>query len=169
MPKLKLTQLLKAHLLWTRGEEGRVYNCTLLERTSSIHRIFWFFFCLGSLIIYDLGGVEVVESKDFVWVPSPRLCSILMIPLIGRHPLPILYPFIAKTDPTSLPPKKRKIPPPRKKRGSPPHRRYINFAPFTFPLSPYFIQTGIFLLLSQTLEVSKSFPLTNNTFFRSVI
>ena len=76
---------------------------------------FLVFFCLGSLIIYDLGGVEVVESKDFVWVPSPRLCSILMIPLIGRHPLPILYPFIAKTDPTSLPPKKRKIPPPEKK------------------------------------------------------
>ena len=35
---------------------GKVNDCTLLERTSSIHRIFFLFFCLGPLIIYELKG-----------------------------------------------------------------------------------------------------------------
>ena len=65
--KTEANTIVKGSLIVNTGRGlGRVYNCTLLERTSSIHRIFCFFFCLGSLIIYDLGGVEVVESKDFV-------------------------------------------------------------------------------------------------------
>ena len=45
---------------------GKVNDCTLLERTSSIHRMFFLFFCLGPLIIYDLRGGRWVGSKDFV-------------------------------------------------------------------------------------------------------
>ena len=72
---------------------GRVNYCTLLERNSSILRMF-FLFCLGPLIIYDLGGGVVEgfclsQNKIYLISPPPWLCSILMIPLIGRHPLPL--------------------------------------------------------------------------------
>ena len=140
---------------------GRVNNCTLLERSSSIPRMLFFclfvclfFFCLGTLVIYYLGsgvGGGSVGSGHFVCVRMKFI----------RPPHP--YTLLAKIYPTFLPPKNRKIPPFGK--IPLPHRRYINSAPFTFPFSPYFVQTGIvFTTFNKTLQISKSFPSTNNTF-----
>ena len=50
--------------------------------------------------------------------------------------------LLATSYPTSLPLENRNIPP--LKKIPPPHRRYRTSVPFTFPPSPYFIQTGIF-------------------------
>ena len=59
-------------------------------------------------------------------------------------------------------------PPPKRVLLSP--RRYLNSAPLPFPFLHILSKQGFFfLLLPQTLEISKSFPLVNNTFFRLVI
>ena len=139
---------------------GRVNNCTLLERSSSIPRMLFFclfvclFFLFGNVIYYlgsGVGGGGSVGSGHFVCVRMKFI----------RPPHP--YTLLAKIYPTFLPPKNRKIPPFGK--IPLPHRRYINSAPFTFPFSPYFVQTGIvFTTFNKTLQISKSFPSTNNTF-----
>ena len=55
---------------------GRVNHRTLLERNSSILRMFFLFFCLGPLIIYDLGGGVVEgfclsQNKIYLIPPPP--------------------------------------------------------------------------------------------------
>ena len=61
-------------------------------------------------------------------------------PLLAYPPPPCT--LLATSYPTSLPLENRNIPP--LKKIPPPHRRYRTSVPFTFPPSPYFIQTGIF-------------------------
>lgn len=61
------------------------------------------------------------------------------------------YTLLAKIYPTSLPPERRKIPLFRK--IPLPHRRYIDSPRFTFPLSLYFIQTGIFTTFLDAINI----------------
>ena len=50
-------------LNFAKTEANTIVKGSLIVNTG---RGIFFFFRLGSLIIYDLGGEEVVESKDFV-------------------------------------------------------------------------------------------------------
>ena len=61
------------------------------------------------------------------------------------------YTLLAKIYPTSLPPERRKIP--LFGKIPLPHRRYIDSARFTFPLSLYFIQTGIFTTFLDAINI----------------
>ena len=158
MPKLTLTQSSKAHLMRTWGEDWQ--ESQLPKRSSSISRMFFFWLvCLGPLIIYHL-GVGGEQGGNILFPPPPFYGSVWLPPPDA---------LLVTTGPTSLPPKKPKSRPPRKKRPPSPQTIYTCTAPFNPPLSPYLSKQGFFSLLSQMLEVSKSFPLTNKTFFRSVI
>ena len=146
-------------------------SCTLPKRSSSISRMFFILACLFGAAHYLLsgGGGWVGWEHFFPLATLLWLCSILRISLISRHPPPDA--LLVTTGPTSLPLKKPKSPPPEKK-GLLPHRRYVYvyvLLPLIFPFFPIYPNKDFFSLLSQTLEISKSFPLTNKTFFRSVI
>ena len=125
---------------------GRVTDCTLLECSQAIQSLKCFFsvclfFCLGPLIIYHLGGVGGwgIGSGHFFFSQN----EIYQTP----HP----YTLLAKIYPTSLTPERRKIP--LFGKIPLPHRRYIDSARFTFPLSLYFIQTGIFTTFLDAINI----------------
>lgn len=61
------------------------------------------------------------------------------------------YTLLAKIYPTSLTPERRKNP--LFGKIPLPHRRYIDSAPFAFPFSLYFFQTGIFTTFLDAINI----------------
>ena len=138
MPKLKLTQSSKAHLSWTWAEDGEgLTTLPLWTQFLNPSNVFCSFVWSGPLNIYHLGGGwdgwgrSILFESEW-YLPDP--------PLPYWHTPPCS--LLATSYPTSLPLENRNIPP--LKKIPPPHRWYRTSVPFTFPPSPYFIQTGIF-------------------------
>ena len=122
---------------------GRVTNCTLLECSQAIQSLKCFFsvclfFCLGPWIFYHLGGGGIGSGHFFL-----SQNEIYQTP----HP----YTLLAKIYPTSLTSERRKNP--LFGKIPLPHRRYIDSAPFAFPFSLYFIQTGIFTTFLDAINI----------------
>ena len=169
MPKHTNTIDKGSLVIMGRGLE-RVNNYTLLERSSSIFRVF--FVCFFGTAYYlspgrgGRGRRTLFESELNLPDPDPAplyaLCYSNDPPSWQTPP----FPRNSVSDHWFQPllPLKTANPPPK---GPPSHGRYKNFAPFTFPVSPYFIQTGISLTtLPDAWKISRSHWQTRLSFVR---